>query len=103
FDASRRGWGDLPRSQEREGRDETLQSAGGGRLSGVRTEAADGGTLVTSISYTRGARVGRLQRPTATPHGELPTGTVLMTLKLAVSMMDTSFDGPLAVKSLRPS
>ena len=37
------------------------------------------------------------QRPSTTPQGDLPTATFLMTCKVAVSTMLTSFDEPFAV------
>ena len=37
------------------------------------------------------------QRETTTPQGDLPTATLVSTLRLDVSIIVTSFDGPFAV------
>jgi hypothetical protein len=39
----------------------------------------------------------RTQRASTIPHGDRPTGTLVITLRPAVSTMVTSFDGPFAV------
>ena len=37
------------------------------------------------------------------PHGRSPAGTRAFTVRLATSMIETSFDGPLAVNTVLPS
>jgi hypothetical protein len=43
------------------------------------------------------AEAEKSQRETTTPQGDLPTATLVSTLRLDVSIIVTSFDGPFAV------
>ena len=79
----------------------TLPGEGGGIFRDT-DEAKQKAKLFRTVegeAYQRACEACRidLQRLTAMPHGDLPTGIFLITFSVAVSTTLTSFDGPFAV------